>query len=167
MKVAVGSDHLGYGLKKNIIKVLEQNNVEYLDAGVFNDEPADYPDIAEKVANLIVSGHCDRGILICGTGIGMAIAANKVQGIRAAVCHDMYSAERARKSNNAQIMAMGALVVGDALAKALVETWLKSEFAGGASEKKVEKISQIEMRNSKRIEEHECIEQESLGTGKL
>lgn len=147
MKIAVGSDNPGYKLKEFIKKVLEENNVEYTDAGVFNEEPADYPDIAEKVANMIASGDYERGILVCGTGIGMAIAANKVEGIRAAVCHDMYSAERARKSNDAQIMALGALVVGEALARGLVEVWLRSEFAGGASANKVEKISQIEKRN--------------------
>lgn len=147
MRIAVGSDNLGYNLKEYIINILEENDIEYVNAGVFNDEPVDYPDISEKVANMVAKNECDRGILVCGTGIGMAIAANKVEGIRATVCHDMYSAERSRKSNNVQILAMGALVVGKELAKCLVEVWLKSEFAGGGSARKVDKITQIEKRN--------------------
>lgn len=150
MKIAIGSDILGYKLKEYVKQVLDQNGAEYLDVGVHEEENTDYPDIAEKVANHISSGECERGILICGTGIGMAIAANKVEGIRAAVCHDLYSAERSRKSNNAQIMALGALVIGDALAKGLVEVWLKSEFEGWASAQKIEKISQLEKRNKSR-----------------
>ncbi|MBC7190109.1 RpiB/LacA/LacB family sugar-phosphate isomerase, partial [Candidatus Aerophobetes bacterium] len=106
--------------------------------------PIDYPDKAKEVAEAVARGEFDRGILLCGTGIGMAIAANKVRGIRAACCHDIYSAERARKSNNAQIMTMGAFVIGVELAKMLVDAWLRSEFQGGRSLPKVEKIMKIE-----------------------
>lgn len=146
MKVIIGSDHNGYRLKEAIKNVLKEKGVDHFDEGVMDENPVDYPDIAEQVAQKIVSGAFDRGILICGTGIGMAIAANKVAGIRAAVCHDLYSTERSRKSNNAQIMAMGAQVIGESLAKSLVSVWLQCEFAGGPSVTKVDKISAIEAR---------------------
>src|SRR5690606_2736485 len=96
------------------------------DFGTFSSQPVDYPDVAEEVANAIVRGECERGILLCGTGLGMAIAANKVPGIRAATCHDVYSAERAQKSNNAQILTLGARVIGPELAKKVVSAWLES-----------------------------------------
>jgi len=147
MKIAIGSDHLGLELKNIIRDFLKEKEIEVNDFGTMSKEPIDYPDIAKKVAKAIAKGDCQRGILICGTGIGMAIAANKVKGIRAAVCHDLYSAERSRKSNNAQIMAIGALIIGSELAKKLVEVWLNSEFQGGRSERKVKKIMEIETGN--------------------
>lgn len=106
----------------------------------------DYPDVAERVAFAIRDGRAERGILICGTGIGMAITANKVPGVRAAQAHDVYSAERARKSNNAQILTLGARVIGPESAKTVVRAWLASEFGGGASTRKVEKIEELERR---------------------
>lgn len=147
MKIAIGSDHLGLELKDIIKDFLKEREIEVNDFGTMSKEPIDYPDIAKKVAKAVAKGDCQRGILICGTGIGMAIAANKVEGIRAAVCHDLYSAERSRKSNNAQIMAIGALIIGPELAKKLVEVWLNSEFQGGRSERKVKKIMEIEAEN--------------------
>ncbi len=111
-----------------------------------HDGDVDYPDVAERVAFAIRDGHADRGILICGTGIGMAITANKVPGVRAAQAHDVYSAERARKSNNAQILTLGARVIGPESAKTVVHAWLASEFAGGASTRKVDKIDELERR---------------------
>ena len=144
MKIAVGCDHNGLELKNIICEFLKEKGVEFKDFGTMTKDPIDYPDIAKVVAEAVVRGEFDRGILICGTGLGMAIAANKVRGIRAATCHDVYSAERARKSNNAQIMTMGAQVIGPELAKMLVDAWLKSEFQGGRSAPKVEKIMQIE-----------------------
>lgn len=110
------------------------------------NDSVDYPDVAERVANAIRDGHADRAILICGTGIGMAIAANKVHGVRAALAHDVYSAERARKSNNAQVLTLGARVIGPEAAKTVVHAWLESEFAGGASARKVDKIDELERR---------------------
>lgn len=110
------------------------------------DDAVDYPDVAERVAGAIRAGHADRAILICGTGIGMAIAANKVPGVRAALAHDVYSAERARKSNNAQVLTLGARVIGPEAAKTVVHAWLASEFAGGASTRKVDKIDDLERR---------------------
>ncbi len=147
MKIAIGSDHLGLELKNLIKDFLREKEINVEDFGTMSKEPVDYPDIAKKVAKVVARNDYQRGILICGTGIGMAIAANKVRGIRAAVCHDLYSAERSRKSNNAQIMAIGALIIGPELAKKLVEVWLNSEFQGGRSERKVKKIMEIEAEN--------------------
>ena len=149
MKIAIGCDSLAINLKQIIISFLkeqEQVKVETVDFGVNKPDPVDYPDIAEKVAVKVAHGEFDRGILICGTGIGMAIAANKVPGIRAAQVYDIYSAERSRKSNNAQIITLGALVTGPSLATKLVEIWLYSEFQGGGSAPKVDKIMAIENR---------------------
>lgn len=143
-RIALGSDHNGFGLKEIIRAHLQTLGRETEDYGVHSETPVDYPDIAQKVAEAIARGRHDRGILICGTGLGVAIAANKVPGVYAATCHDPYSAERARKSNNAQIMTMGAQVIGAELAKALVEIWLNSEFQGGRSQPKVDKIIKIE-----------------------
>ena len=147
MKIAIGSDHLGLELKNLIKDFLKDKEIKVEDFGIISKEPLDYPDIAKKVAKAVAREDYERGILICGTGIGMAIAANKVKGIRAAVCHDLYSAERSRKSNNAQIMTMGALIIGPELAKKLVEVWLESEFQAGRSERKVKKIMEIEAEN--------------------
>lgn len=147
MRIAVGSDHYGLDLKNIICSFLRDRGIEYKDFGTMTRKAIDYPDIAKKVAEAIADGEFDRGILICGTGIGMAIAANKVRGIRAATCHDIYSAERARKSNDAQIMTIGALVVGAEVAKMLVDAWLRSEFQGGPSATKVRKIMRIEEDN--------------------
>ena len=147
MKIAIGCDHLGAPLKEEIVEFLRERKLDFHDYGVSRQDKVDYPDIAERVAKAIQQGEFDRGILICGTGIGMAIAANKVPGIRAAVVHDPYSAERSRKSNDAQVMAMGALIVGPKLAQSLVSIWLDSEFQGGDSARKVQKINDIEKRH--------------------
>ncbi len=144
MKVAIGCDEAGLKLKDRIASYLNDKNTEVMDIGVYNDKPILYPDKAFEVAEAVARGEYDRGILICGTGIGMAIAANKVFGIRAAVCHDIYSAERARKSNNAQIMTMGARVIGEELALRLVGIWMDCEFDGGNSMPKVTRIESYE-----------------------
>ena len=144
MKIAIGWDEAGCGLKHIIIDLLQKEGIEVTDEGCRDDEVVLYPNIAERVANIVADGEADRGILICGTGIGMAMAANKVKGIRAAVCHDPFSTERSRKSNDAQIMCMGARVIGPELAKMLVKLWLTCDFAGGGSAPKVEAIKQME-----------------------
>ena len=144
MKIAIGCDEAGCGLKHIIIDLLQKEGIEVTDEGCRDDEVVLYPNIAERVANIVADGEADRGILICGTGIGMAMAANKVKGIRAAVCHDPFSTERSRKSNDAQIMCMGARVIGPELAKMLVKLWLTCDFAGGGSAPKVEAIPQME-----------------------
>ena len=147
LKLAIGCDEAAYDLK---LVIKNHLNEEYPDIEVF-DFGADagavvlYPDIAYSVADAVAAGEFDRAILVCGTGIGMAICANKVPGIRAAVCHDPFSAERARKSNNAQIMCMGERVIGTELAKYLVDIWLKCEFAGGGSAPKVARINELEL----------------------
>jgi len=147
MKIAIGCDFNALDLKNAIIDLLKEKKVEYKDFGTFTRDPIDYPDIAKKVAYAIAEGKFERGILICGTGLGMAMAADKVKGIRAATCCNVYQAERAIKSNNAQIITLGALVTGIELAKMLVTAWLNSEFQGGRSERKVEKIMEIEKEN--------------------
>jgi ribose 5-phosphate isomerase B len=147
MRIIIGSDHLGHQLKEDLKAHLSDVGHEPVDAGWHSPtEPVDYPDIAVQVAERIASGEFDRGILICGTGIGMAIVANKVPGVRAAPCHDPYSAERARKSNDAQIITFGAQIVAPTLARVLLDHWLASEFTGGRSAPKVEKIKLIDRR---------------------
>jgi ribose 5-phosphate isomerase B len=142
-KVAIGSDEAGFELKETIKSYLQSQGYEVSDYRTSSD-PVDYPDIASAVATDITDHKADRGILICGTGIGMAIAANKVPGISAAQAHDTYSAERARKSNNAQIVTMGARVIGPELAKQIVDSFLTSEFQEGNSRRKVDKITALE-----------------------
>ena len=144
--VAIGSDEAGFELKARLCEVIRAEGWEVVDFGCHSPDPVDYPDVALEVAHAIARGEHGRGVLICGTGIGMAIAANKVPGVRAAQAHDPYSAERARKSNDAQILTLGARVIGPELAATLVRIWLRSEFAGGGSARKVAKIMAAEQR---------------------
>ena len=144
MKIAIGADHAGFELKEKVKQHLIAAGYQVDDEGTNSDESVDYPDFARKVGEEIVAKKADLGVLVCGTGIGMAIAANKVPGVRAAQAHDVYSAERARKSNDAQIITLGALVTGSELAKKLVDAYLASEFAGGGSARKVEKIKALD-----------------------
>ena len=149
MKIAIGADEAGYALKEIIKQLLDERKIEVVDFGLTDaDGQVDYPDVGFAVAEEISKGHFDRGILVCGTGIGMTITADKVPGIRAALCHDTYSAERSIKSNNAQVLTMGARVIGPELAKSIVKVWLDSEFDGGNSERKVQKIIDGERRLS-------------------
>lgn len=140
--IAIGSDHAGYSLKQTIIQYLEQNNLSYKDYGCYSEQSCDYPVYAKKVANAIVNGECDKGILICGTGIGISIAANKVKGIRAALCHDCFSAQACREHNNANIIAMGSRVIGSGLAIKVVEEFLNTEFSN--DKRHINRINQIE-----------------------
>jgi ribose 5-phosphate isomerase B len=143
--IAVGADDAAFELKAKIVEHLKSKGIEVEDYGVDKPDPAIlYPDVALTVAEAVAAGKHDRGILMCGTGIGVAITANKVPGIRAAVCHDSYSAERSRKSNDCQIMTMGGRVVGEELAKSLVDIWLTSEYQGGRSAPKVERMKEID-----------------------
>jgi ribose 5-phosphate isomerase B len=152
MEIIIGSDHIGYPLKADLKNYLENLGHKITDIGCENESNSvDYPDIAVKLAQGISSGEFTRGILVCGTGIGMAIAANKVPGVRAANCHDVYSAERARKSNDAQIITFGAQVVAPTLARVLIDVWLESEFEGGRSGPKVEKLVEIDNKYRKEI----------------
>ena len=142
--IAIGSDDAGFPLKEELKSHLRANGHEVTDYGCESPEPVDYPDVALTVARAVARGEHDRAILVCGTGIGMAITANKVPGVYAAVAHDAYSAAKARSSNNAQVLALGARVIAPELASTLVDVWLKSEFGGGASARKVGKIEQAE-----------------------
>jgi len=142
--IAIGADDAAVELKAQIIQHLEGKGIPVKDYGVFNNDPMLYPDIALEVAQAVADGKHERGILMCGTGIGVCITANKVPGIRAAVCHDVYSAERSRMSNDCQIMTLGARVIAPELAKSLVDVWLRSEFQAGRSGPKVERIKEIE-----------------------
>ncbi len=144
MKLAIGCDQNGYVLKKFLIAALRSQSHEIVDLGCDENEAIDYPDVAERLSLDVASGEYERGILICGTGIGMAIVANKIPGVRAAQVQDIYSAERAARSNDANIITFGAQVISIENAKLLAETWLKSEFAGGRSIPKVEKINRID-----------------------
>lgn len=139
MKIAIGSDHNGLALKEALLAgVLQGQAVR--DFGVFTPESVDYPDVAFPVAQAVASGEFDRGILICGTGIGMAIAANKVRGIRAAACSDVYSAKMSRRDNDTNILCFGGRVIGSGLATEIVAAWLNESFEGGRHQHRVEKI---------------------------
>jgi ribose 5-phosphate isomerase B len=142
--IAIGADDAAVELKAQIVQHLESKGIPVKDYGVFTSDPMLYPDIALEVAQAVADGKHERGILMCGTGIGVCITANKVPGIRAAVCHDIYSAERSRMSNDCQIMTLGSRVIGPELAKSLVDVWLRSEFQAGRSGPKVERIKEIE-----------------------
>lgn len=144
MKIIIGCDEAAYNLKMILIEHLKEKGYEVDDFGAEKGEVVLYPDIAYKVADEIAKGNHERGVLLCGTGIGMSICANKVNGVRAAVCHDPFSAERSRKSNDAQIICMGERVVGVELAKYLLDIWLNCDFAGGGSTPKVERIMELE-----------------------
>lgn len=146
LTVAIGGDEAAFELKEILIAHVRELGHEVEDFGTFNAEPILYPDVAFEVATAIKEGRFDRGVLVCGTGIGVAISANKVPGIRAAQAHDTYSAGKARTSNDAQIVTLGARVVGPELAKEIVSTFLGKSFPGGSSAQKVAKISEYEAR---------------------
>ena len=148
MKIAIGCDHGGLHLKQEIKELLSTLGHEVEDFGTHSTESCDYPDIAEPVAHAVVDGAVDRGILICGTGIGIGIAANKIAGVRAALCHDTFSAHASREHNNANILTMGERVIGPGLAKDIVTIWLNTEFEGGRHARRVEKISALENNTS-------------------
>ena len=144
--IGIGSDHGGYELKEYIKQHLDEQGIPYKDFGTNSPSSCDYPIYAEAVARAVVSGEVEKGILICGTGIGIGIAANKVQGIRAALCGDCYSAEYTRRHNDANILTMGARVTGSGLACKIVDTFLTTEFEGGRHANRVALISDIEKR---------------------
>ena len=142
--IAIGSDHGGFELKQEIMKYLAGKGLEYKDFGTYSTESCDYPVYGEAVARAVASGECEKGILICGTGIGISISANKVKGIRAALCGDCYSAEYTRLHNDANILALGARVTASGLALKIVDTFLSTEFEGGRHARRVALISEIE-----------------------
>ena len=144
VKVAIGSDHGGINIRKEVKKLMDEMGIDYQDFGCECDTSVDYPDYALPVAEKVASGEFDRGILICGTGIGMSIAANKVKGIRCALVHDTFSAKATRQHNNSNILTMGERVIGAGLAREIVQVWLTTEFEGGRHELRVNKISDYE-----------------------
>lgn len=144
LKIALGADHGGYQLKEDIKKLLDSLNLAYEDVGCDCEQSVDYPDYALPVAEKVASGEFDRGILVCGTGIGMSIAANKVKGVRCALVHDLFSAKATREHNDSNVLAMGARVIGPGLALEIVKVWLGTEFEGGRHMNRLEKINKIE-----------------------
>ncbi|PQO28006.1 ribose 5-phosphate isomerase B [Blastopirellula marina] len=149
MKIAIGSDHRGYEVKTKIIEHLKKLGHESVDCGAHDCNSIDYPDIATAVAEKIVNGEVDRGILICGSGIGMAITANKFPGVRAATCHDDLTAEMSRRHNNVNVMCLSADLLGERLIDRMVDLWINTEFEKGRHQRRVDKITEVEKRFSK------------------
>lgn len=144
MRVALGSDHGGVNIREEIAKLLDELGIEYVDFGCDCNTSVDYPDYALPVAEKVASGEFDKGILICGTGIGMSIAANKVKGIRAALVHDVFSAKATREHNDSNILTMGERVIGPGLAREIAQVWLTGEFQGGRHANRIGKITEYE-----------------------
>ena len=142
--LALGCDHGGYPLMLEVIKYLEDNKIEFKNFGTYSEASVDYPEYGKAVANAVASGECEQGILICGTGIGISITANKVKGIRCALCGDVFSAKATREHNNANILAFGARIVGLELAKDLCDAYLNAEFEGDRHSRRIAKIHEIE-----------------------
>ena len=149
MRIAIGCDHGGFLLKTEVMAHLKSKGFECKDFGTYSEESCDYPDISIKVAESVVSKECELGVLVCGTGIGISIAANKVPGVRAALCGDTFSAKATRQHNNANILALGQRVTGTGLALEIVDAFFSSEFEGGRHENRISKISAIEEKYSK------------------
>jgi len=149
MKIVIASDHGGFHLKQSILKLLDSRNIPYVDLGVSSEDSVDYPDYAAKVAESLAQGEVDGGILVCGTGIGMAIAANKYRGVRAAVVTDPFTAQMSKEHNDANVIALGGRVLDEAKATATVQAWLDAKFQAGRHERRLEKIAEIENKNFK------------------
>lgn len=148
MKVIISGDHAGMTLRNEVQGILEEKGIEYEDVGAACTTSVDYPDYAFEPAERVAKGEFDRGIFICGTGVGISISANKVKGVRCALVHDVFSAKATRQHNNANILAMGERVIGPGLAREIVTTWLETEFEGDRHERRVEKISAYEQNHS-------------------
>jgi ribose 5-phosphate isomerase B len=144
MKLALASDHGGYWLKEELKDYVTDMGHQFKDFGCLSEESVDYPDLASSAARAVAAGDCDLGIIVCGTGLGVAIAANKVRGIRAVNCHDCFSAKMAREHNNANVLTLGQRVVGTGLARMIVEIFLSASFAGDRHQRRVDKIKALE-----------------------
>lgn len=142
--IAIACDHAALDMKKEIIKLLDEMGLTYKDFGTYEAVSCDYPIYGSRAAHAVASGECDRGILICGTGIGMSLAANKVKGIRCVVCSEPYSAKLSRMHNNTNMLAFGARVIGPDLAKMITRIWLETPFEGGRHQRRIDMISKIE-----------------------
>ncbi|MFS0645515.1 ribose 5-phosphate isomerase B [Siminovitchia sp. 179-K 8D1 HS] len=146
MKVAIASDHGGILIRKEITKMMDELDIEHVDFGCGDEGSVDYPDFAIPVAERVANGEFDRGILICGTGIGMSISANKVKGVRCALVHDVFSAKMTRLHNDTNVLAMGERVIGAGLAREIAKVWLETEFEGGRHTRRIQKIADYENR---------------------
>jgi ribose 5-phosphate isomerase B len=144
MRIAIGSDHAGYRLKEHLISVLKEDGHEVVDLGTDSEEPVDYPPICASVGREVAAGRVDRGIVLGGSGQGEQISANKVRGVRAALCNDLYTAEYGRRHNDANVLSIGARVVGEGLADEILRVWLTTEFEGGRHQRRVNEIHDIE-----------------------
>ncbi len=147
MKIGIGNDHSAVEMKKEVTEYLEKKGFEVINYGTDKEESCNYPEYAEKVGRDVAAGKVDLGILICGTGVGMSLAANKVKGVRAVVCSEPYSARLSRQHNNANVLALGARVIGTEMAKMIIDEWLGAEFMGGRHQTRVDMIMAIEERN--------------------
>jgi ribose 5-phosphate isomerase B len=148
-KIAIGADHAGFRLKEFVKKILQEKGFEVIDVGTYSEERCHYPEYAKKVASMVSRGEVKRGILICGSGIGMSIVANKFKGVRAALCHNIYSAKFSRLHNNSNILCLGGRVTGEDLTREIVETWLNTPFEGGRHQERLNIIAEIEEENFK------------------
>jgi len=148
MRIAIGCDHRGLNLKKAVIELLSQKGHSYEDFGCYDSTSVDYPDIGGQVARAVAEGRFDHGILICSTGIGMSMVANKVPRVRAALCHDTFSARRSREHNDANVLCLGEWVAGEGLAKEIVEAYLSAEFEGGRHAQRLEKMRELERQKA-------------------
>jgi ribose 5-phosphate isomerase B len=151
MKIAIGNDHIGIELKQVIIDELIKRNIEVIDCGTDNADRTDYPIFAEKVANLVSSGAVEKGIIMCGTGVGISIAANKVNGIRCVCCSESYSAMLSRQHNNTNMLALGSRVVGKEVARMIVNAWLDAVYEGDRHQRRIDLISEIETKQKRKI----------------
>mgnify|MGYP001037941327 CR=1 FL=1 len=144
MKLAIGSDHAGFNLKRVLMEYLDEHGIPYTDFGTYSTQRTDYPEFGIKVAKAVAKGEYERGILCCGNGIGMSIVANKIKAIRASLCHDTFSARQSRSHNDANILCLGARVIGPGLAQDILEIWLSTGFAGGRYGERLEMVRQLE-----------------------
>lgn len=149
MKIAIGCDSAGFILKQPILEYLTQNDIQFEDIGVFEEVSCDYTDYAREVAEKVAKGECDRGILLCGTGIGMSIAANKVPGVRAALCHDEFTARATTEHNDTNVLCMGGRLIAPYMGVLILDSWLKAEFQGGRHQARIDKITDIEKKYCK------------------
>lgn len=144
MKIAIGSDHAGFGLKEDVLALLKGLDHDIVDCGTYNTESVDYPDFGEKVSKMVSAGEVEKGILICGTGLGMSMVANKFPNVRAALCNDLFSAKMSRLHNDANILVLGGRIIGKDLAAEIVRTWMSTAFEGDRHMRRLNKIKKIE-----------------------
>jgi ribose 5-phosphate isomerase B len=155
MRIAIGADHRGYSIRTKVVELLQQLGHEVEDVGTFSPEAVDYPDIAAEVAGRVSRGQCERGVLVCGTGLGMCIAANKFHGVRAAPCHDDLTAELSRRHNDSNVLCLSADLLGERLIDRMIELWLNTPFEGGRHARRIEKINDLERRIDEEHQKHE------------